>query len=590
MSPDKDKPKILENAKLHKRIGYVWQSFEVYKRHAALLLSVMLLAALTEGFGLALAVPVLEMILKDGTPDSPFVRPLKPVLMHFPPQYAALAGGLVVFLFVVINNCVVTFRAAFAAYFVNAIQNMHRRKIMSLYLMADFRYILAHKQGVLIDNLINRTSNASKFIYNLIELTSHLVITAAMTILMLALSWKLTLGLAILFGVPIFLTKNWIKRYSDRYGRKSIKYSQNMSAVAAETFGCMRHIKTLSYESRQLSRFMKLTLEKAKLHTRFVTATEMPNVAGSILNSSLMIGLILIMTFYQTLDKALLLSTMIIFMIVSQRLLTSVTVITRLRMQALMTYPGFELVQSIIHAAVRQENLEYGQTFPGLQSDIELKDVGFEYESTQPILEHIDLTIKRGETTAIIGPSGCGKSTLADLLLRMYDPTEGRISVNGKDVSEYSLSSWRKTLAFVPQETQLFNTSIRENILAGNPDASEQEVIRAAQQAHAHEFIDELEEGYDTTVGDRGSKLSGGQRQRLGIARAIIRDAQIYILDEPTSSLDDEAREMILQSIQQLQHDNKTIILITHQREVAKHADKIYDFNYNAQAACETAI
>jgi len=415
----------LQSATVLNKAKHIWQSFGVYKWHAVVLLAVMLISALTESCGLALTVPVLEMVLKDGTPDSSFIRPIKPLLALFPSEYAALVGGLAIFAFVIINNVLTTFLAGFAAYFVNAIQNSHRRKIMKLYLTADYRYILEHKQGVLIDNLISRTANTSKFVYSLVKLTSQGVVAIAMTILMMVLSWKLTLILIVLFGIPVFVTRNWIKHYSDRYGRKSIKYSQQITALAAETFGCMRHIKTLSYEARQLSRFMKLSLGKAKLHTRFVTASEMPNVAGSILNCSLMIGVILVMTFYKSLDKALLLSTMAVFLIVSQRLLSSITVMTRLRMQAVMSYPGFELVQSIVHADVRQEDLELGQTFSGLTSGIELNNVGFGYDPAKPILENINLTIEKGKTIAILGPSGCGKSTLADLLLRMYNPNHG---------------------------------------------------------------------------------------------------------------------------------------------------------------------
>jgi len=142
-------------------------------------------------------------------------------------------------------------------------------------------------------------------------------------------------------------------------------------------------------------------------------------------------------------------------------------------------------------------------------------------------------------------------------------------------------------LAFVPQETLLFNTSILENILAGNPDATEQDAIGAAKQAHAHDFISELDEGYDTIVGDRGSKLSGGQRQRLGIARAIIRDAELYVFDEPTCSLDDSSREMIIRTIEGMQKNEKTIVLITHQRDVVKNANTVYDFSCNNQTVCE---
>jgi len=208
------------------------------------------------------------------------------------------------------------------------------------------------------------------------------------------------------------------------------------------------------------------------------------------------------------------------------------------------------------------------------QGNISLVDVNFEYSPDVPVLEEINLDIHAHQVVALVGPTGVGKSTLVSLIPRFYDVTSGSITLDGTDIRQYTLESLRQQISIVLQDVFLFHGSVRENILFGRPDASEAEVIAAAKIANADGFINELADGYDTLVGERGVKLSGGQKQRLSIARAVLKDAPILILDEATSSVDTETELLIQQALERLMV-GRTTIIIAHRLSTIRNADKI---------------
>jgi subfamily B ATP-binding cassette protein MsbA len=200
--------------------------------------------------------------------------------------------------------------------------------------------------------------------------------------------------------------------------------------------------------------------------------------------------------------------------------------------------------------------------------------VDFGYTPERLILNGIDLRIRAGEVVALVGPSGAGKTTLVQLIPRFYDPTAGRVLADGIDLREVTLRSLRGQIGIVAQDTILFSGTVRENILYGNPDASDDELLAVARAAHVEEFVAELPEGYDTLLGERGTKLSGGQRQRIAIARAFLIDPRILILDEATSALDSESERLIQDALARLMRD-RTSVVIAHRLSTVLHADRI---------------
>ena len=234
-----------------------------------------------------------------------------------------------------------------------------------------------------------------------------------------------------------------------------------------------------------------------------------------------------------------------------------------------------ERIFTIIDAENEVKDKPNARQFDGLKESIELRDVKFSYESDREIIKGVNIKIKRGETIALVGPSGGGKSTLSELIPRFYDVDGGEVLFDGIPVKEYSQESLRAKMSIVSQETVLFNDTIEGNILMGRPTATHEEVVEASKVANAHGFIMESTEGYDTNIGDRGTKLSGGQRQRLSIARAVLKNPEILILDEATSALDTESEKLVQDALTNLLK-GRTSIVIAHRLSTIYNADRIY--------------
>ena len=210
-----------------------------------------------------------------------------------------------------------------------------------------------------------------------------------------------------------------------------------------------------------------------------------------------------------------------------------------------------------------------------MKESIEMRNVHFSYDGARDVISDVSLTIRKGETIALVGASGGGKSTLSELIPRFYDVTAGDILFDGVSVKEYQQESLRKKMSIVAQETVLFNDTIEGNILMGRPDATHDEVVAASKVANAHNFIEESPMGYSTNIGDRGTKLSGGQRQRISIARAVLKNPEILILDEATSALDTESEKLVQEALTNLLK-GRTSIVIAHRLSTIYNADRIY--------------
>jgi len=235
---------------------------------------------------------------------------------------------------------------------------------------------------------------------------------------------------------------------------------------------------------------------------------------------------------------------------------------------------GLDRVQMILDAdTIIPEKPEARD--PGeVKGEIVFEHVAFAYDPAAPVLRDINLTIKPGMRVGVCGPTGGGKSTILSLIPRFYDPTQGRVSIDGADVADYTLEGLRKQIGFVLQDTVLFAGTVRENIAYGRPDATLEEIIEAAKMANADEFISRMPHGYDSMVGERGLTLSGGQRQRIGIARAVVRNSPILILDEPTAALDTESEKLVMEALERLM-EGRTVITIAHRLSTIRDAHKI---------------
>jgi len=242
---------------------------------------------------------------------------------------------------------------------------------------------------------------------------------------------------------------------------------------------------------------------------------------------------------------------------------------------------GYERIQEVLDIDSRVRDMPGARPAPKLKGRITFDHVSFSYDDGKQVLIDVSFTIEAGQVAAIVGPSGTGKTTLVSLIPRFYDPAGGSVTIDGTDVRRYRLKSVRDQISFVLQDTLLFHATIWENIAYGRPDASPAAIRRAAELANASEFIDAMPDGYDTMVGERGMTLSGGQRQRIAIARAIVRDTPILILDEPTAGLDAGSEQSVIGALDALMK-GRTSVVIAHHLGTIQHADVIFVINDSA--------
>lgn len=236
---------------------------------------------------------------------------------------------------------------------------------------------------------------------------------------------------------------------------------------------------------------------------------------------------------------------------------------------------GYERIQEILETNVEVKDAKGARRVPKLKGDIEFDDVSFSYNEETPILKNVNLKMKAGQVSALVGPTGAGKTSIISLIPRFYDPSGGRIKIDGTDIRQFQQKSLRHQMSFVLQETVLFHAPLWQNIAYGRPGATRAEIIKAAELANASEFIEKLPAGYNTIVGERGMTLSGGQRQRIAIARAIIRNTPILILDEPTSGLDSASEKLVFEALDRLM-EGKTVVVIAHRLSTIQRADMIF--------------
>lgn len=393
------------------------------------------------------------------------------------------------------------------------------------------------------------------------------------TVVLFAVDWRF--GLVILVFVPafIFLTLRVNKKaYPFRWGL--FNNLEEASGIMAQSVMNINTVKSFVQEDKEVSRFEKI-ISQAKLNiiSSYRIITKHNLVRNLIIDSGRLF--ILLGGAYLVWKGNMTVGSLVFVFTVSEKALISLYRISRLYDRIMESSEAVERLYHLSQEKPDIENPKNGIKPKNINGKIEFKNVGYIYqESSIRALVRLNLQIQSGCVTALVGPSGGGKTTLVRMLFRHYDPTEGEVLLDGKNLKEYDLYAFRKFMAIVPQEVEIFNTNVRDNIAYANPKASFAEIKAAAKIANAEEFILQLKNGYNTMVGERGTKLSGGQRQRVGIARAILANPRILIFDEATSSLDSYSESLIQDAMDKISK-GRTVILVAHRLSTIKKADKI---------------
>ncbi len=456
----------------------------------------------------------------------------------------------------------------------NLIVNTFRSDLYVKILHLPIGYFTEKRKGDLISRITNDVSEVESSLISALEgwVRDPLTIMINFAVLFY-ISPQLTVFILLTFPIIGFILGRISKSLKKQSTEVAIKHGESLS-VLDETLGGLRVIKAFNVESILKNRFFKINDEllyfKNKISYRRDLASPMSEFLGVVVFCGILwFGGQLVLTNRIPLEASAFIGYLALFYNIINPAKALSTSFSNMRKGS----AAISRIEDILTTTNTVDDNVNGKQISTFNEVIEFKNIHFKYED-KVILDGIDLLIEKGKTIALVGSSGAGKSTLADLVPRFHDVTTGELLIDGINIKDYSLHSVRGLMSIVTQEPILFNDSIYNNIKLGKEDATEEEIIEAAKIANAHEFIIQKEHGYHSNVGDRGTKLSGGERQRLTIARALVKNPPILILDEATSSLDTESERLVQDAINHMMK-NRTSIVIAHRLSTIRHADEI---------------
>lgn len=428
--------------------------------------------------------------------------------------------------------------------------------------------------GPLVSTITEDIDTVQDFIANsALKIVVDLLTVVGMLAVMLTLNLRFTL--VALLVTPLVGLFVYRLRYVVKQATHDVRRHQGeMVTIVQEGLGAIRLVKAFAQGKFERRRFDRKSLQsvKAALYARRARS-----LVGPVVTILVACGTAAVLWFGARLviDGAMTVGVLVVFMTYLGRLFGPIQDLARVSTNVAQAAVGLERVMTILQTDERLPRASHPRVFTDVRGVVEFRDVTFGYDPARPVLHNISFRVETGRRVALVGPSGSGKSTLVSLVPRFYDPMSGVVTIDGIDVREVGFRSLRGQIGFVLQDTFLFHTTIWQNIGYGRTDATRDEIEAAAQLAHAHEFISALPDGYETVVGPGGFSLSGGQRQRLGIARAIVRNAPILILDEPSSGLDLESERLVLDGLSRLQA-GKTTFVIAHRMSTIRDAQMIF--------------
>jgi len=454
---------------------------------------------------------------------------------------------------------------------VNNIRNRLYEHLQSL----SLRFYEQRKGGHITSIMVNDVNVLSTTLSNNF---GKLIVTPIQILLLVAIlfiiSWKLTLLVLVVVPVmAVFIIK--ISQSIRRKSRRTYQQTAVFISILQETIGALRIVKAFAMEREEIKRFREATRKFFHLVIRQKSLQLLSNPINEMLAVTALIVLLLYGGTQVLTGGYLTPEDFVRFMIVLFSIFQPLRDLTGVNNQIQAGLAAAERIFMVMDTVPEIQDHPCAVHISEFKNEITFKDVWFRYqEDYSDVLRNINLTIKRGEIVAFVGQSGAGKSTLVDIVPRFYEVTKGEVCIDEIDVRRITNTSLKRLFGIVTQETILFNESLRYNIAYGSETQDEDAVQAAAQVANAHDFIMAMEDGYDAIVGDRGVKLSGGQRQRIAIARAILRNPPIMIMDEATSSLDTESEKAVQEAVSNLMK-NRTVMVIAHRLSTVIHADKI---------------
>ncbi|MBE9039854.1 ABC transporter ATP-binding protein [Oscillatoriales cyanobacterium LEGE 11467] len=543
---------------------------------AATALILAILSSLLEGISASLAMPLFEILENTSTSTNlelpNFLQQLNSIFFQFPENRRLLAVIFVFFIITILKNLIL-YQSIIR---INKLKLQSglliRSRLIERFLNIELSFYSYAKQGELISYINEHVQRSESLFAYILQIVRNLITIFILLILLISISPILTVSIVTCLLLVTAFIHPIVKNVKTN-GVKVAKSIDEFSSYVTEILCGIRVVKAFNAESRELKKSQSILRRRYKVEL----LAHLYSSAVSPLTETLGITILLffIAAASTLLSNSINLPILLTYTLALLRILPRLSHLNSMRSELSLFSGSLAVIEKFLYITRDLYQVSGSQLYQNFKHELVLKNVTFTFpEKSKPTLKGINLHIYKGTLTALVGASGSGKSTLVDIIMRFRDPNEGSIRVDGIDLKEFQIESWQKSIAVVSQNTFLFHASIRENIIYSSPNATELEIIEVAKKAYAYEFIQELPQGFDTVVGNRGTKLSGGQCQRIAIARALLRNPDILILDEATSSLDINSERIVQQAIEQISID-RTVIAIAHRLSTIKKADNI---------------
>ena len=537
----------------------------------------VILAAMLVQMATSLAAPwplkiIIDNVVANHRPPA-WIAWLLPILGGTTKTHIAAAAGIVTVLIAVATGAAMYVASYFTETLAQNIGNDLRVRLYHQLQQLSLAYYDTTRVGTILSTLTSDVQTIQSFAsMSTLNIVTNTLTLAGMIAVMFWLHWDFALiALAVTPLLAVFVLR---VNHAIRTAVKEVRARQSdMLATLQEGLQAIEVVQAFGredYQEQQL-RTVSMATVTAWLKARRVSSLLSP-VVGLIV--AVCTGLVLWRGSLLIVAGTMTLGALTVFLAYLAKFFQPVRDLAQMTNTIAQVAVAFERVQQICDADTIIAERPTPLDPPPFQGEIVFNHVAFGYDPAVPVLRGITFTITAGQMVGIVGPTGSGKSTIASLIARFRDPDTGRVTIDGTDIRDYTLRKLRAQIGFVLQDTVLLRGTIRDNIAFGRPDATDAEILHAAKLANAHEFIMRMPDGYASLVGDRGMTLSGGQRQRIGIARALIRDNPILILDEPTAALDAESEQLVIEALERLTH-GRTVITIAHRLSTLRNADKI---------------
>ncbi|MDE2979943.1 MAG: ABC transporter ATP-binding protein [Gemmatimonadota bacterium] len=488
----------------------------------------------------------------------------------------AVVGGIILFLLmlVALKNAVDFARAWLTARVEQGVARDLRNHVYGHLLDLDLAFFARVRTGQVVSRLTHDVEQLRTLVTRELTRTAAAVLQfLACLYWMIEISARLTAAAFVVVPLTMVIWGPLVRRLR-RGDRQVLDLAGVVSSHIQETVSAIRVVKSSSAEPIERRRFRNLT---RAYFDAFLRTVRLRALAGPITEVLVVAGTAILLWYGASMvvvDGTLSGAAFLGFILLSTRLYSPVKYLSKLPALIQPGLAGAERVFEFLDAPAETKDRDRVREFTGVEREVRYRGVSMEYRTGDRVLRDVDFRVPAGSVVALVGPSGAGKTTIVDLLARFYDPVSGAVEIDGTDVREFRLASLRAGLGVVSQDTVLFHDTVRANIAYGTRGASADEVEKAARAARAHDFITTLPDGYETVVGERGTKLSGGQRQRIAIGRAVLRNPPILILDEATSALDTESERLVQEAMERLL-EGRTVFVVAHRLSTIRRADLI---------------